>query len=421
MHLGYNSKGSANILDRSSTPTSSPRNYSGDLSISTSDNDFVRRSFRSLPNASVLPLPNVSVSSVRSIALDDVPRRSFHSLPNSVVSSRRESDIKNSRVALTGSVADMAISLQSSILVRNGLKARRKLRILLSVMLAARFFLSGARYSSFDKTSLMQRGNILAARGGKARIVRMEVKSEEATPCLPFFGPSPLRSSAQSSVCKVCKGPSRITPYLYIGDKLDADNLPLLLHLNITHILNMANNTPPPKHADLFVYVHLPISDSENQSIGPVLPRALSLIRDAHESGGCVLVHCAQGISRSVTLAAAYLISKDGPRMHLDTVMRRISAARPQAKPNTNFAVQLAHFEYDQQGVSSIANLDIADEMWDKPDWRKSSARKQALVEMEEAYRSGRGFKKALDGWFVWIKVKFGLGPVARVGAAPLT
>lgn len=52
-----------------------------------------------------------------------------------------------------------------------------------------------------------------------------------------------------------------------------------------------------------------------------------------------VLIHCHAGISRSVTIAAAYLMRKK--RQNIEETMQMIKRARPVARPNDGFMQQL--------------------------------------------------------------------------------
>lgn len=61
-----------------------------------------------------------------------------------------------------------------------------------------------------------------------------------------------------------------------------------------------------------------------------------------------VLVHCQAGISRSVTIVAAYLISRH--EMCLTQAMSCISVVRPQAYPNEGFIRQLEEYERNVRG-----------------------------------------------------------------------
>jgi dual specificity MAP kinase phosphatase len=59
----------------------------------------------------------------------------------------------------------------------------------------------------------------------------------------------------------------------------------------------------------------------------------------ARQAGGCVLVHCSQGVSRSVTLVVAYLMWKLGKSYY--EVFEVVKAIRGVASPNIGFSCQV--------------------------------------------------------------------------------
>ena len=61
-------------------------------------------------------------------------------------------------------------------------------------------------------------------------------------------------------------------------------------------------------------------------------------LQAARQSGGCVLVHCSQGVSRSVTLVVAYLMWKLGKGYY--EVFETVKAVRGVASPNIGFSCQ---------------------------------------------------------------------------------
>jgi hypothetical protein len=217
-----------------------------------------------------------------------------------------------------------------------------------------------------------RRVHILAARAGPPRTTADDVS-------LPWGAGA--RSAVACLRAPTTHAPSAITSWLFVGDRADAADADRLLALGITHVLNVATNCPAPPHAHQFVYEHLPIFDSDAQKIADVLPRALALIRDAHTSGGRVLVHCIMGVSRSVTLAAAYLVSASGPRLPLATALALLVRQRPVAMPNAGFRLQLALYEFAEQGTSSVADLDRADAAWDFSAWRVNTIRTGLLAD----------------------------------------
>jgi hypothetical protein len=56
-----------------------------------------------------------------------------------------------------------------------------------------------------------------------------------------------------------------------------------------------------------------------------------------------VLVHCAQGMSRSGTIAIGYVMWRE--RLSYDTALAHVQQARPVVDPNEGFSLQLQEFE----------------------------------------------------------------------------
>uniref|UniRef100_K3WQR5 Tyrosine specific protein phosphatases domain-containing protein n=1 Tax=Globisporangium ultimum (strain ATCC 200006 / CBS 805.95 / DAOM BR144) TaxID=431595 RepID=K3WQR5_GLOUD len=77
---------------------------------------------------------------------------------------------------------------------------------------------------------------------------------------------------------------------------------------------------------------------------------ALDFIDSALLDGGCVLVHCFAGKSRSATLVLAYLIARK--QMRLEAALALLQALRPQAQPNSGFLVELALWEQQLESAS---------------------------------------------------------------------
>lgn len=65
----------------------------------------------------------------------------------------------------------------------------------------------------------------------------------------------------------------------------------------------------------------------------------LGPMQGARASGGRVLIHCSQGVSRSVALAIAYLMWKRG--QPFDEVLTAVKAIRGVANPNIGFTCQV--------------------------------------------------------------------------------
>lgn len=86
----------------------------------------------------------------------------------------------------------------------------------------------------------------------------------------------------------------------------------------------------------------------------------LNLLETTHEfidealkqPGGAILIHCQAGVSRSVTLAASYLMRER--RIGADEALEIVRSKRPAAKPISYFVEQLKLYE-KQLGINSNA------------------------------------------------------------------
>lgn len=88
--------------------------------------------------------------------------------------------------------------------------------------------------------------------------------------------------------------------------------------------------------------------DSDTQEIrSEDLECALSAITDTLQQGQSVLVHCAQGRSRSGTVVVAYVSRLHGSS--IDVALRAVQAKRSMAQPNDNFMRQLEAWQRERR------------------------------------------------------------------------
>lgn len=81
------------------------------------------------------------------------------------------------------------------------------------------------------------------------------------------------------------------------------------------------------------------IDDAPGADLAPVLQDCLPKIHAIRGRRGVVLVHCAAGVSRSASIAIAYLITHLGYPYY--RAYDRLKAARPIIRPNKSFVAQL--------------------------------------------------------------------------------
>lgn len=135
--------------------------------------------------------------------------------------------------------------------------------------------------------------------------------------------------------------PSRIINRIYLSSLRVAGNEKVLKSLNITHVLTVCP-IRPPHFADI-TYKLISISDSPTQSITPYFPECFSFIHSSVSTNGSILIHCFQGISRSVSILLAYLMTFH--QMSLPRALFYTKQRRPQINPNFGFINQLKSYE----------------------------------------------------------------------------
>lgn len=148
-------------------------------------------------------------------------------------------------------------------------------------------------------------------------------------------------------------GPTRILPNLYLGCQRDVLNKELMQQNGIGYVLNASNTCPKPDFIPESHFLRVPVNDSFCEKILPWLDKSVDFIEKAKASNGCVLVHCLAGISRSATIAIAYIMKRMD--MSLDEAYRFVKEKRPTISPNFNFLGQLMDYEKtikNQTGMS---------------------------------------------------------------------
>ncbi|UYV84276.1 DUSP22, partial [Cordylochernes scorpioides] len=134
----------------------------------------------------------------------------------------------------------------------------------------------------------------------------------------------------------------KILSGLYLGNIRDAKDADQLAANNITQILSIHDNAK--KIVKDKEYLCILASDSPYQNLIQYFPMCNDFITQARQAGGGVLIHCVAGVSRSATLAAAYLMASGG--LSTKDALTLVKAARSVIRPNIGFRDQLLQFEY---------------------------------------------------------------------------
>ncbi|PNF14174.1 Dual specificity protein phosphatase 22 [Cryptotermes secundus] len=133
----------------------------------------------------------------------------------------------------------------------------------------------------------------------------------------------------------------QVLPGLYVGNYRDSKDASQLERFEITHIVaihDAARKLHPDKH-----YLCVMASDTPDQNLTQYFSLCNDFIHAARLRGGNVLIHCLAGMSRSVTVAVAYIMSVTS--LNWKDALKVVRVGRAVANPNFGFQKQLQDFE----------------------------------------------------------------------------
>ncbi|XP_068959686.1 dual specificity protein phosphatase 22 isoform X2 [Petaurus breviceps papuanus] len=149
-------------------------------------------------------------------------------------------------------------------------------------------------------------------------------------------------------------GMNKILPGLYIGNFKDARDAEQLSKNKVTHILSIHDSARPmlevpyPWSKDLLglKYLCIPAADSPSQNLTRHFKESIRFIHECRLRGEGCLVHCLAGVSRSVTLVVAYIMTITD--FGWEDALHMVRAGRSCANPNMGFQKQLQEFEKNE-------------------------------------------------------------------------
>ncbi|XP_011055953.1 PREDICTED: sialidase [Acromyrmex echinatior] len=136
-------------------------------------------------------------------------------------------------------------------------------------------------------------------------------------------------------------GMNKVLPGLYVGNYQDSKDADQLERFEITHILAI-HDTARRLHSDKH-YLCILAADSPDQNLSQYFSLCNDFIHAARLRGGNVLIHCLAGMSRSVTVAVAYIMSTTS--LSWKEALKVVRVGRSIANPNVGFQQQLKDFE----------------------------------------------------------------------------
>jgi len=140
-------------------------------------------------------------------------------------------------------------------------------------------------------------------------------------------------------------GPTQILDFMFLGSQQDALDPEVLKKHGISKIINLSENCPRPESVpnNTNHFFRIPIKDSYSAKLLPHFDTAYEFLETAKKNNEKVLVHCLAGISRSATLAIAYVMRSMAKTS--DEAYKFVKSKRPSISPNFNFMGQLLEYE----------------------------------------------------------------------------
>ena len=155
---------------------------------------------------------------------------------------------------------------------------------------------------------------------------------------------------------------SMLSPFLRVSSAEPATRRALLHAAGVGVVVNAAADAVPCKfRRDGVPYTSLCVADTSSTELSNLFPAICALLKAAEQASVPALVHCHQGVSRSGTLAVAYIMWRWGA--DLDTAVAAARRVRGIISPNPGFRLQLQEWGWwlarwrEGPAVSSLADL----------------------------------------------------------------
>uniref|UniRef100_A0AC11E2G8 Uncharacterized protein n=1 Tax=Ovis aries TaxID=9940 RepID=A0AC11E2G8_SHEEP len=129
-----------------------------------------------------------------------------------------------------------------------------------------------------------------------------------------------------------------MSPLSSVADARDAEQLS---KNKVTHILSVHDSARPMLEG--VKYLCIPAADSPSQNLTRHFKESIKFIHECRLQGEGCLVHCLAGVSRSVTLVVAYIMTVTD--FGWEDALHTVRAGRSCANPNLGFQKQLQEFE----------------------------------------------------------------------------
>lgn len=158
------------------------------------------------------------------------------------------------------------------------------------------------------------------------------------------------------------KYPSEILPgELYLGEWSHAQNTDRLSDINVRQVITVHNSPENLELPQNFKHLRIQLADVDTQNIAPYFNASYAFVEEGRAAGHATLVHCGAGVSRSATLAIAYLMR----RFSWNATKARAHCVdcRSVVHPNDGFWRSLCALE-SQLGITDRSDINQGTVAW---------------------------------------------------------
>ena len=134
-----------------------------------------------------------------------------------------------------------------------------------------------------------------------------------------------------------------IENFLYISNYKAASDINLLKKLDINYIINCSGDYCQNVANNFIDYLTLNLKDNSKENIECIFYKCYDYINKCKNENKKILIHCYQGISRSVSIVISYFMISE--KMSYDNAFNFVQRKRFIANPNLGFLLQLQFFE----------------------------------------------------------------------------
>ncbi|ESO12447.1 hypothetical protein HELRODRAFT_62538 [Helobdella robusta] len=133
----------------------------------------------------------------------------------------------------------------------------------------------------------------------------------------------------------------KIRSNLFLGSADVCGDLQMLIHLGITHILNVSTECMA-YYPENFVYSHVSMLDIPEENLLKKLEKCQVFYSEVKRVCGTLFVHCMAGLSRAPAVVIFLIMVDD--KLTFEDAYTQVKQQRPTVKLNSGFEIQLKHW-----------------------------------------------------------------------------